>query len=60
MMTDFDRIIGSGPAHATAAKVTGRGEHWEPAVRLPPGRQHWKAPPPMKPFISDPSNSQHC
>ncbi len=32
-MADFDRIIVSVPANATAARVTARGEHWEPAVK---------------------------
>ena len=58
-MTDFDRIIGSGPANATAAKVTSRAEHWEPATPLPPGMQHWKAPPPMKRFIVNPASPEH-
>jgi hypothetical protein len=55
MKTDFDRIIGSGPANTTAAKVTARGEHWEPATSMPHDLQHWKAPPPMQPFVSNPA-----
>lgn len=44
----FDRILTSSPLNATAAKVTARGEHWEPEGQIPPGLKHWKAPPPMK------------
>jgi hypothetical protein len=51
-MTDFDRLGASTPANATAARVTSRGTHWEPSVPLPTGLQHWKSPPPMRPFAS--------
>jgi hypothetical protein len=29
-MSSIDRLIGSVPANKTAARVVGRGEHWEP------------------------------
>ena len=58
-MTDFDRLIGSGPANATAARVTARGESWEPATPLPSGMMHWKAPPPMKRFVANPAAAEN-
>lgn len=49
-MVDFDRIITSTPANATAGRVMSRGEHWEPEGQMPPGLQHWKSPPPMRAY----------
>lgn len=43
----LDRILSSAPVNKTAARVIGRGVHWEPDRKPHPGFQHWKAPPPM-------------
>lgn len=48
----FDAVLTSAPLNSTAAKVVARGEHWVPETPLPPGMQHWKSPPPMKPFVA--------
>lgn len=55
-MVDFDRIITSVPANATAGRVMSRGEHWEPEGPMPPGLQHWKSPPPLRRFVKTESN----
>lgn len=45
-MMDFDRIADSAPVNATAARQTGKGVEWTPAVKI----QDWFADQPaMKP-----------
>lgn len=48
----FERIITSVPQNATAARVMGRGTHYEPVVEMS-SHEHWDLPPPMKAFSSD-------
>lgn len=54
MSNRIDAIIASVPANATAGRVMARGEHWTPDAEMPPGMQHWKAPPPTKAFVANP------
>lgn len=56
MNNRIDAVIASVPANATAAHVMARGEHWTPDAEMPPGMQHWKAPPPTKPFFANPQD----
>jgi hypothetical protein len=43
--TDFDRIVASGSANKTAAVVTGKGVHWEPAKQLLKPTDAWQETP---------------
>jgi len=47
----FDRIAASSPQNATAARVTGRGEHYDPVIKFNT-QEHWDAPPKMKRFAA--------
>ncbi len=42
-MSDFDRILTSAPLDITAARVTSRGERYEPTFK--PSRERFDAPP---------------
>ncbi len=44
-MTDLDRIIASRAVDKTAARVTGKGEHWEPRKRLIQPCDAWRDTP---------------
>lgn len=45
----FDRIAASTPQNATAARVTAKGEHYDPKINFDT-HDHWDAPPKMLPF----------
>ncbi|MDB5584826.1 MAG: hypothetical protein JWR80_10002 [Bradyrhizobium sp.] len=50
MANEFDKIITSTPANATAGRVMSKGVHFEPSAPLPPNYPHWKEPPPLKQY----------
>lgn len=47
----FDRVLSSAALNKTAAVVTGRGEHWEPKIKV--NNLHLQAPPKMKSVPGD-------
>lgn len=55
----WDAVLASTPLNSTAGKVTARGEHWVPQTPMPPGLLHWKSPPPMKQFVSNPQDNTY-
>lgn len=51
----LDAVITSTPLNRSAGSVTSRGEEaWKTKAKMPPGFQHWDAPPLMKPWTPNP------
>lgn len=50
----FDAILASVPSDATAAKVTGRGEHWDPKKAVRDTHIHSEVPLPFTDIPNDP------